>query len=160
MKSSRETQIWNKLYAKSWRRMPNSIGGWPDLRSLTVDDVIYIHAQLIAQSGGSYGLRDRGALESSIAQPLQSFGGIDLYPDIPSKAAALGFFLVSNHPFVDGNKRVGHAALAVTLRLNGYLLVASIDEQERIMLRVASGDVTRAAFEEWVRMRALRSDSP
>jgi death-on-curing protein len=127
------------------------------LRSLSVDDVIYIHAQVIAQSGGSYGLRDRGALESSVAQPMQSFGGIDLYPDIPAKAAALGFFLVSNHPFVDGNKRVAHAALAVTLRLNGHRLVASVDEQERMMLRVASGEITRAAFQEWVQMRALRS---
>ena len=87
---------------------------------------------------------------------MQSFGGVDLYPDIPSKAAALGFFLVSNHPFVDGNKRVGHAAIAVTLRLNGYLLVASVDEQEKIILRVASGELTRAEFEEWVQTRALR----
>jgi death on curing protein len=87
---------------------------------------------------------------------MQSFDGIDLYPDIPAKASALGFFLVSNHPFVDGNKRVAHAALAVTLRLNGYLLVASVAEQERIMLRVASGELTRAEFEEWVQMRALR----
>jgi death-on-curing protein len=121
-----------------------------------VDDVIYIHAQVVAQSGGSYGLRDRGALESSVAQPMQSFDGIELYPDIPAKSAALGFFLVSNHPFVDGNKRVAHAALAVTLRLNGYLLSASVDEQERIMLRVASGELTRAEFEEWVQIHALR----
>jgi death-on-curing protein len=127
------------------------------LRILCVDDVIYIHAQVVAQSGGSPGLRDRGALESSVAQPRQSFDGIDLYPDIPAKAAALGFFLVSNHPFVDGNKRVAHAALAVTLRLNGYLLVASVDEQERIMLRVASGELTRAEFEKWVQTRALKS---
>jgi death-on-curing protein len=88
---------------------------------------------------------------------MQSFHGMDLYSDIPAKAAALGFFLASNHPFVDGNKRVAHAALAVTLRLNGYLLVASVDEQETIMLRVASGELTRAEFEEWVQMRALKS---
>ncbi|HKO56777.1 MAG TPA: type II toxin-antitoxin system death-on-curing family toxin [Thermoanaerobaculia bacterium] len=126
------------------------------MRSLSVEDVLYVHAQVIAQSGGSYGLRDLGALESSVAQPMQSFGGVDFYPDIPAKAAALGFFLVSNHPFVDGNKRVGHAALAVTLRLNGYLLAASVDEQEKIMLRVASGELTRAEFEEWVQTRASR----
>lgn len=87
---------------------------------------------------------------------MQSFGSIDLYPDLPAKAAALGFFLVSNHPFVDGNKRVGHAALAVTLRLNGYRLDAPVEEQEKIMLRVASGELTRAEFEDWVQVHALR----
>jgi death-on-curing protein len=122
------------------------------LRALSADDVIYIHARLIAQSGGSYGLRDRGALEASVAQPLQSFGGNDLYPEVIDKAAALGFFLSSNHPFVDGNKRVAHAALAVTLRLNGYRLVASVDEQEQIMLRLASGELSRSEFAEWVRL--------
>ncbi len=85
-----------------------------------------------------------------MSQPLQSFGGNDLYAEIVDKAAALAFFLASNHPFVDGNKRVAHAALAVTLRLNGYVLVAPIDEQERITLSLASGELTRAQFSEWV----------
>ena len=120
------------------------------MRALSVSDIIYIHSRIIAQSGGSYGLRDRGALESSVSQPLQSFGGNDLYAEIVDKAAAFAFFLASNHPFVDGNKRVAHAALAVTLRLNGYVLAAPIDEQERIMLRLASGELTRAEFSEWV----------
>jgi death-on-curing protein len=109
------------------------------LRALSTDDVIYIHSRIIAQSGGSYGLRDRGALESSVSQPLQSFDGSELYPDTLAKAAALAFFLSSNHPFIDGNKRVAHAALAVTLRLNAYRLSASVDEQEHITLRLASG---------------------
>jgi death-on-curing protein len=120
------------------------------LRFLSAEDVIYIHARLIAQSGGSHGLRDRGALESSVAQPLQSFGGNELYPEVIDKAAALGFFLAANHPFVDGNKRVAHAALLVTLRLNGYRMVATVDEQEQIMLRLASGAISRLEFGEWV----------
>ena len=120
------------------------------MRTLSADDVIYIHARVIAQSGGSYGLRDRGALESSVAQPLQSFGGHELYPDVVGKAAALGFFIASNHPFVDGNKRVAHAAVVVTLRLNGYRLAASLDVQEQMMLRLASGELTRDEFSEWV----------
>ncbi len=101
-------------------------------------------------------MRNRGALESSVAQPLQSFHGSELYPDLPAKAAALAFFLAANHPFLDGNKRVAHAALAVTLRMNGYLLVASIDEHEEVMLRLASGQLTRELFEEWVRSHVRR----
>jgi death-on-curing protein len=129
------------------------------LRALSADDVIYIHARLIAQSGGSHGLRDRGAVESSVAQPLQSFGGNELYPEVIDKAAALGFFLASNHPFVDGNKRVAHAALVVTLRLNGYHLRAPVDEQEQLMLRLASGAMSGAEFGEWVSRHTIAADA-
>ena len=125
------------------------------MRVLSADEVVYIHSRVIAQSGGSHGLRDRAALESSVSQPLQSFDNNELYPSTIDKAAALAFFLASNHPFVDGNKRVAHAALAVTLRMNGYRLIAPIDEQERIMLRLASGELTRAELTEWVNTHAL-----
>jgi death-on-curing protein len=74
-----------------------------------------------------------------------------------SKAAALSFFLATNHPFVDGNKRVAHAALEVTLVLNGYELKATVDEQERVMLRLASGDLSRAEFSDWVERHTHRS---
>ena len=83
------------------------------MRYLSLQEVISLHSLLIAQSGGSSGLRDRGALESAVAQPEASFGGEQLYPDLASKAAALGHSLIQNHPFVDGNKRVGHAAMEV-----------------------------------------------
>ena len=73
------------------------------MRYLSLQEVISLHSLLIAQSGGSAGLRDRGALESAVAQPEASFGGEDLYPDLASKAAALGHSLIQNHPFVDGN---------------------------------------------------------
>jgi death-on-curing protein len=125
------------------------------LRTLSADDVVYIHARVISQSGGSDGLRDRGSLESSVSQPFQSFGGNELYPTLLDKAAALAFFLASNHPFVDGNKRVAHAALAVMLRLNGYRVYASVNEQEQIMLRLASGKLTRVEFSEWVNAHVL-----
>ena len=125
------------------------------MRSLSVDDVLYIHRRVVAQSGGSHGLRDRGALESSVAQPFQSYGGVELYPTIVEKASALAFFLASNHPFVDGNKRVAHAALAVCLRLNGFVLRASVDEQEAVMLRLASGEMRREELAEWVQAHAF-----
>lgn len=76
------------------------------MRYLSLQEVISLHCLLIAQSGGSSGLRDRGALESAVAQPEAGFGGEELYPDLASKAAALGHSLIQNHPFVDGNKRV------------------------------------------------------
>jgi death-on-curing protein len=69
-------------------------------------------------------------LESATAQPRKTFGGEDLYPDLPAKAAALAFSLINNHPLVDGNKRIGHAALETLLVLNGFELDAGVDEAE------------------------------
>jgi death-on-curing protein len=120
------------------------------VRYLSIEQVIEIHRRVIRQSGGSPGLRDRGALESSVFQPLQTFGGQDLYSTLAERAAALGFFLIQNHPFVDGNKRVGHAAMETLLILNGTEVVASVDEQEAIILSVASGQLSREQFTEWL----------
>ena len=83
------------------------------MRYLSLQEVLSLHSLMIAQSGGSSGLRDRGALESAVAQPEASFGGHELYPDLASKVGALGHSLIQNHPFVDGNKRVGHVAMEV-----------------------------------------------
>ncbi len=94
-------------------------------------------------------------LESAIAQPRQSFDRADLYPSIIDKAVALGFSLISNHPFIDGNERVGHAALEVFLILNGYEIEASVDEQERVVLAVAAGEMTREEFSAWVNGHVL-----
>lgn len=120
------------------------------MRYLSFEEVVSLHSLLIAQSGGSSGLRDRSALESAVAQPEASFGGEDLYPTISAKVAALGHSLIQNHPFVDGNKRVGHAAMEVLLLLNGYEIDASTDAQERAILHVASGQMSRAELSEWV----------
>ncbi|MBH0204207.1 MAG: type II toxin-antitoxin system death-on-curing family toxin, partial [Nitrospira sp.] len=91
------------------------------------------------QTGGAVGIRDFGALESAVAQPRMTFAGKDLHPTIAGKAASLGFSLVQNHPFVDGNKRTGHAAVEVFLVLNGYELAATVDEQVGVILQIASG---------------------
>jgi death on curing protein len=121
------------------------------MRYLSLQEVISLHSLLIAQTGGSSGLRDRGALESAVAQPEAGFGGEELYPDLASKAAALGHSLIQNHPFVDGNKRIGHAAMEVFLLLNGHEIDASVDEQEQIIIQVASGKVSRIELGEWLR---------
>ena len=126
------------------------------MRYLSLEEIIALHARVIAQSGGSLGLRDRGALESAVAQPDMTFGGKDLYPNIAEKAAALGHSLIQNHPFLDGNKRVGHAAMEVFLVLNSYEISASVDEQEETVLNVARGKTSRAELGEWVRKHSIR----
>lgn len=92
-------------------------------------------------------------LQSAVAQPWASFGGADLYPSLEEKAAALGFSLIRNHAFVDGNKRVGHAAMAVFLLLNGHELVATVDEAERVILGVAASELQREDLLAWLRER-------
>ena len=125
------------------------------MRYLTLGEVVALQQRVIAGTGGAAGVRDLGALESAVAQPRASFGGEDLYPGVIEKAAALGFSLVMGHPFVDGNKRTGHAAMETFLVLNGYEVSAPVDEQERVMLQLAAGELSRDDFVEWVRSRAL-----
>jgi death on curing protein len=121
------------------------------IRYLALAEVLELHRSVIDRWGGANGIRDLGALESALAQPRQSFAGQDLYPDITSKAAALCFSLVLNHPFVDGNKRIGHAAMETFLMINGHELRAAVDEQERIMLDLAAGNLSRDPFAEWIK---------
>jgi death-on-curing protein len=119
-------------------------------RYLTLDEVLNLHYFILEQSGGATGVRDSGILESALAQPMMTFGGAELYPSLVEKAAALGFFLVMNHPFVDGNKRTGHAAMEVFLVLNGFEITASVDEQEAVILSLAAGSLDREEFTEWL----------
>jgi len=129
------------------------------MRYLTVEEVLALHSRLIATSGGGRGLRDANALDSAVAQPQMTFSGIELYETIARKAAALGHSLISNHPFIDGNKRVGHAAMEVMLRLNGHEIVAAVDDQEETILAVANGTMSREDFTSWVEQHAVeRSD--
>jgi len=125
------------------------------MRYLTLGEVVALHRRLVATSGGARGIRDLGGLEAALAQPRASFDGDDLYPGVIEKAAALGFSIVMGHPFVDGNKRTGHAAMETFLVLNGYELSAPVDEQERVMLELAAGKLSREAFVDWVRRRAI-----
>src|SRR5262245_8339314 len=106
------------------------------MRYLTLGEVAELHRRLIEESGGTSGLRDLGLLQSALAQPGATFDGADLHATVIEKAAAFGFTLVANHPFIDGNKRVGHAAMEVCLVLSGLEIDATVDEQERIVLGV------------------------
>jgi death-on-curing protein len=117
---------------------------------LAIREVLRLHEEVLADSGGTAGLRDRSALESAVVQPQATFGGEDLYPTLPEKAAALAFGIVNNHPFVDGNKRTGHAAMDVFLLRNGRELDAGVDGQEQVILDVAAGRMTRDELADWV----------
>jgi len=122
------------------------------MRYLSIAEVLALDERLLATSGGGAGVRDLDALESAVSQPHAAFGGQDLYPDLITKAAALCYSLVMNHPFVDGNKRVGHAAMETFLLLNSHEIESDADEQEQVILQLAAGDLSRNAFIEWVRL--------
>lgn len=120
------------------------------MRYLSVVEILELHEAIIASSGGSHGIRDLGALDSAVNQPRLTFDHSALYPDVISKAAALCFSLVKNHPFIDGNKRVGHAAMETFLILNGFEIDAGVHEQERLIVDLASGKITRQEFTSWL----------
>lgn len=120
------------------------------MRYLTLAELIELHCRIIEQSGGVNGVRELGLAESALAQPQMSFGGTELYPTLAEKAAALCFSLVMNHPFVDGNKRVGHAAMETFLVMNEFELDSDVDDSETVIVRLAAGKLGRIAFTEWV----------
>ena len=110
---------------------------------LTTAQVERIHAEVIRQFGGSMGVRDRGLFESACEMPRATFGEQFLHATPAAMAAAYLFHLCSNHPFVDGNKRVGLGAALVFAEVNGYEVRATDDELEELTLGVASGSVSK-----------------
>jgi death-on-curing protein len=98
------------------------------MRYLTLNEVLELYRRIMEQSSGAVGIQSLDALESALAQPRMTFGGEELYPTMVEKTCALGFSLIKNPPFVDGNKRTGHAAMETFLVLNVYEISASIDE--------------------------------
>jgi len=123
------------------------------VRYLSVQQVVRLHALQLQQYGGLQGIRDVGGLEAAVGRPAMTFGGDDLYPDLASKAAALMHSLVLNHPFLDGNKRVGAHAAIVFLLANGLVFTGTPDEVEAITLATAEGQVTAEALAIWFRQR-------
>ena len=121
------------------------------MRYVTLAEVLELHRRLLQATGGAPGIRDLGVLESAVSQPRATFGGVDLYPTLVEKAAALCFAVVQGHPFVDGNKRVGHAAMETFLVLNGAEVNAPVDDQERLILDLAAGRISRTQLTDWLR---------
>lgn len=121
--------------------------------TLSARQVLALHAELTKAFGGGRGLRDRAALEAAVARPGMTFGGEDLSPDLAAKAAALMHSLVTGHPFLDGNKRVGATAAELVIEVNGYRLRSPDADLEAVALAVARGEVTAEALAIWIRQR-------
>ena len=117
---------------------------------LSKPQILLLHEQLIAETGGSSGLRDEGMLDSALNAPFQTFGGEDVYPSLQQKAARLCFGLVKNHPFVDGNKRIGAHVMLVFLALNGVELQYTQTELSDIILQLAAGTIQSSDLLDWI----------
>lgn len=118
------------------------------MKKLTKNQILMLHRELIRETGGSDGPRDGGLLDSALNAPFQSFDGTDTFPSVQQKGARLGFGLIRNHAFIDGNKRIGAHAMLVFLSLNGIDLDYTQDELSDMILKVASGELS---FEDMVR---------
>ena len=126
------------------------------MKTLTKDQIIMLHEQLIDHFGGSPGIRDESLLDSALSAPFQTFDGLDLYTTRFSKAARLCYGLVRNHPFIDGNKRIGAHAMIMFLALNGIMLRYKDDELIELIMSVASGASAESDIKGWV---ALHTDT-
>ena len=117
---------------------------------LSEEKVMYLHNILIEQTGGNPSIRDRGLLDSALEGAYQTFGGVELYPTIEEKGARLGYSLISNHAFIDGNKRIGMLVMFVFLEINGVRLNPTNEEFARVGLAVASGEMKYDELLLWV----------
>ena len=119
------------------------------MKTLSKNQVTALHSALIREFGGIDGIRDEGLLESALAAPFQTFGGEPVYPSLQAKAAQLGFGLIRNHPFVDGNKRIGAHTMLVFLAVNGIELRYEHQELIDIVLSGAAGQIDRLGLLKW-----------
>lgn len=110
------------------------------MKILNKRQILMLHQHLVDETGGSLGLRDEGLLDSALNAPFQVFGDTSAYPSLQQKAARLCYGLVKNHPFVDGNKRIGAHAMLVFLAVNGLELSYTQQELSDIILQIAAGE--------------------
>ncbi len=117
---------------------------------LSKEQIIKLYEELVSETGGTGGIRDEGLFESAINAPLQSYDNIELFPSIQQKGARLGYGIIMNHPFVDGNKRTGAHAMLVFLAINGIELCFDDDELVNTVLNVAAGKTKFEELLKWV----------
>lgn len=120
------------------------------MKYLTREQVMKLHQVLIETSGGSLGIRDEGMLDSALKTPLQTFDKRELFPTILDKATRLAFGLIKNHPFIDGNKRIGTHAMLIFLALNNIMLSYKDEELIDIIFKVASDKADENDFYSWI----------
>ena len=120
------------------------------MNKLTKEQILAMHNELIIEHGGGAGLRDEGLFESALSAPYQTFDGHEMLPTVQQKAVRLGYGLIMNHPFIDGNKRIGTHAMIVTLAMNGIELEYTQKELYEVILDVASGKVSFDGLYDWV----------
>ena len=120
------------------------------MKTLSKRQILMLHQQLVEQTGGSDGIRDDGLLDSALSAPFQSFDNTDVYPSLQQKAARLCFGLVKNHPFVDGNKRIGAHAMLLFLAVNGVELTYTQTELSDIILQVAASEKEYPDLLDWL----------
>jgi death-on-curing protein len=123
---------------------------------LTAEQVLFLHDRLVEETGGEHGVRDLGGLESALARPKAGFGGTEFYPALMTKAAVVMDGIIRNHPFIDGNKRVGIATAALFLEVNGYRLTVTNVELEQFTLRVTIAKPDIEEIAEWFRTNTTR----
>ena len=119
------------------------------------EQVVKLHSSLISKTGGMDGVRDANLLDSALKAPFQTFGGNDLYPDILDKASQLCYSLIENHPFADGNKRIGVHLTLLFLKLNNIELRYSQQELIDFGLGVASGRLNKDDIKDWMIKRTV-----
>ena len=118
---------------------------------ISVEQALGIHEMVVKQFGGSMGVRDAGGLESALARPFQTFGGEDLYPDLFSKAAAIGESIIINHPSIDGNKRTGYVLMESILRFGGIKIIAPNDKLYNFVISISTGETKFEEIVEWLK---------
>lgn len=121
------------------------------MKVLSKSQILALHEHLVSESGGTPGLRDEGLLDSALTAPFQTFEGAELYPSVVEKAARLGYGLIANHAFQDGNKRIGTHAMLVFLALNGIEMEYNDDDLIAIILDIAAGSADYPTLLEWVK---------
>ena len=120
------------------------------MKKLTKEQILMLHNELIRETGGSGGLRDEGLLDSALNAPFQGFGDVDSFPSLQQKGARLGYGLICNHAFVDGNKRIGAHAMLLFLSLNGIELEYTQNELSDMILDVAAGNLRFGDMVKWI----------
>jgi death-on-curing protein len=121
------------------------------IRLVNQQALIFLHSESLAEHGGAEGIRDEGLLESALDRPLNLYN-YEQETDIAKLAAAYGFGIVRNHPFVDGNKRVGFLTVGLFLALNGYALEVSQLEATQTMLALAAGEISENELSQWLKI--------